>query len=81
MTATLRFTSPAELGAGGRRLVVDCQHGTTYLDQLVPRVGAVGLTERAMIAIAIERHELEEGCGCARGLDTLTRMRSMRVSV
>jgi hypothetical protein len=36
MTATLRSTTPPELGLGGRRLVIDCRHGTTYVDQFIP---------------------------------------------
>src|SRR3970040_1057548 len=56
MTATLRLTSPPEMGPGGRHLVLDCLHGTTYLDQLVPPRGSrVILSERAMIAMAVEK--------------------------
>jgi hypothetical protein len=74
MTATLRSTTPPELGPGGRRLVIDCRHGTTFVDQFIPHAAVpVVLSERAMIAIAVERHELEEGCGCAKGLDTRAR--------
>lgn len=75
MTATLHSRSAPDLGPGGRRLVIDCQHGTTYVDQFVPGSGGATLTERQMIAVAVERHEVEEACGCARGLDTLTRSR------
>jgi hypothetical protein len=74
MTATLRSTTAPELGPGGRRLVIDCRHGTTYIDQFIPPTGSpVVLSERAMVALAVTRHEAEEGCGCARGLDTLVR--------
>lgn len=72
-TATLRTKSFPELGPGGRRFVVDCRHGTTTVDQYVPDNHDPVLTDRHLIAYAVARHELEEGCGCARGLDTLAR--------
>jgi hypothetical protein len=75
MTATLRSSAIPGLGVGSRRLVVDCRHGTTYVDQFIPPGTATVFSERSMIAIAVERHEIEEGCGCARGLDTLARVR------
>ncbi len=78
MTATLRSRHAPELGTEGRRLVIDCRHGTTYVDQFTPAGTVAFLTERQMIAIAVERHEDEEGCGCARGLDTLSRARGRR---
>ena len=81
MTATLRLTSPPEMGPGGRHLVLDCLHGTTYLDQLVPPRGSrVILSERAMIALAVEKHEAEEGCGCARDLTGGQSADSLKVS-
>lgn len=73
-TATLRFESIPDFPEVVR-LVVDCRHGTTYCDQFTPVGMSQVISERTMIAWAVERHELEEGCGCARGLDTLTRAR------
>lgn len=73
MTATLRSRAAPELGPDGRRLVVDCRHGTTLVDLVASPRRDVALTERQMIAVAVARHEAEEGCGCALGLDTLTR--------
>ncbi len=80
MTATLRSRHVPELGPEGRRLVIDCRHGTTYLHQFTPAAPVAFLTERQMIAIAVERHEEEEGCGCARGLDTLSRARGRKAT-
>ena len=72
--ATLRFSTPPDYPEV-IRLVIDCRHGTTYIDQFTPDGMTIAVTDRAMIALGIARHELEEGCGCARGLDTLTRTR------
>ena len=80
MTATLRSQRVPELGPEGRRLVIDCRHGTTYAHQFTPAGAVAFLSERQMIAIAVERHEDEEGCGCARGLDTLSRSRARKAT-
>ena len=71
MTMMLKLRGPH----GSRRVLLDCPHGTTTLDLLGdPR--AERLDDRALIAMAIARHEDEEGCGCVRGLDTVNRRRA-----
>jgi hypothetical protein len=69
MTATLRYHTPR---VGVRCLIVDCPHGTTHATTLVD--GEV-LTEALVVRMAIAKHEDEEHCGCARGLDTLASLK------
>lgn len=63
MTATIRLTPPRDLGPG-LRVVIDCRHGTTTIDQLIQPGRSLLVPERVMVAMAVERHEAEEGCGC-----------------
>lgn len=50
---------------GGRRIVVECEHGTTYGGDL--RTAA--LAEAAMVAFLVQRHRRGTRCRCARKLE------------
>jgi hypothetical protein len=69
MTVMLKLRGPN----GSRRVLLDCPHGTTYVDWHGPD-DRPGATDRLLIALVIAKHEREETCGCARGADTLNRV-------
>jgi len=66
MTATLRWSVTPGI-SDGRRLVLECRHGTTTVDVFGPE----RLTEAQIVRLAIVKHETEETCGCVHGIDTL----------
>jgi hypothetical protein len=66
MSVMLRLRGPH----GSRRVLLDCPHGTTTLD-LLGDPSSERLDDRVLIAIAMTRHEADEGCGCVRGIDTV----------
>lgn len=53
---------------GGKRVIVDCEHGTTTSCVLNP--GAIGLRAALQIAmrVAVWKHYAEERCRCTRHL-------------
>jgi hypothetical protein len=66
VTAVIRSENVPDLDPPGQRIVVDCRHGTTEV--VLVRAGRAGpRTEDELIALAVARHEAEEGCGCALG--------------
>ena len=67
--ATMRTDQVRVGGLDVVRITVDCPHGTTTADLINGRLP--GAPDTGTIArILAERHEAEEGCGCALPLLT-----------
>jgi len=65
MNATLTIETVP--GYRARRVVVDCEHGTTTVWTLA---GATVIPDTVGVAMAIERHRAEQpGCRCIRQLE------------
>lgn len=69
--ATARVTTAPDLGPDGRRLVIDCRHGTSTVSLIVPPGADPGLADPELLALALDYHEAAEGCGCAHDLAAL----------
>ena len=65
MSATLKIR-PMKGMPDAREFVLDCQHGTTTLVSVNPE--RAGITDRAMVEMAVAKHEDEEHCLCAARL-------------
>ncbi len=67
MTATLVTHPLPLLGAGARRVEVDCPHGTTGVTVL-PATSGYAPTDDEAAALAVARHHAEERCACTAAL-------------
>ena len=66
-TATLTITPLPALGLCGKRIEVDCPHGTTTL-HLAAGADAPPVPEQVLAAVAVVRRRSEERCACTRQL-------------
>jgi len=71
LCSTRHYATPAD-HPKLRRVVISCDHATTYAHQITP-YGSPS-TDRVLVALGIGRHE-REACGCAHDLETLDRTR------
>jgi hypothetical protein len=68
MSLAKLVTRPSDARYGGHKSIsVDCEHGETTIAVIQP-VGAPTVSEQTVIATAVARHYLEEGCRCTRKL-------------
>ena len=65
--ATLTKTPLPALGPTGRRLEIDCPHGTTGITTANAEGGLV-VTDEDSVRLALARHFAEERCRCIRKL-------------
>ena len=67
-TATLQIHDLPELGPTGRRVVLDCKHGTTRVMSVNAPPPALQLAEEDNVRMALLKHYAEERCRCVRRL-------------
>lgn len=63
--AILTITPAPAIGPGGRKLVIDCPHGTTT-GHLLPGLPSVSQTD--VLQLLLIRHDAAERCRCTRKL-------------
>lgn len=66
-TARLTIRPETSVSPPGRRVEVDCEHGTTTLTMCAPAGGLV-LPDDAISRVAVAKHYSEERCRCTRRL-------------
>ena len=67
-TATLTVDDLPELGRDGRRVVVDCKHGTTRVWSANAPPPGLQLSGEDSARMALLKHYAEERCRCIRKL-------------
>ena len=65
--ATLRIDDLSTLGPTGRRVTVDCEHGSTQLAS-VSTAGELDGADAFMVKVVLVKHYYQQRCCCLRSL-------------